>query len=181
MGRPKAFIPIDGVPLIRRILDTLAEVCPRLLIVASEAERFSEFDVPVAVDLFPRSGPLGGLHAALASAGGDSCLIVPCDQPFLSPALLERLGETLRAEAVDAVVPRIDGRLQPLTAAYASSALSPANSRLRLGQLRLVDFLGDLRLWELDEAACRESDPELRSFLNLNTPEDLLRAGILGC
>lgn len=179
MGRPKAFIEVDGVPILRRVLDAIGAVCPRLLVVAAEEAPFACLGVPVVLDAFPLSGPLAGIQAALSASGGDACLVVACDQPFLDPALLGlvvRAGERAFDGGADAVVPRIGGRLQCLTAAYASTALGEAEARLRRGELRLSDFLGGVRLAELGEAECRRVDPQLRSFVNLNTPEDLARA-----
>lgn len=178
MGRPKAFIEVDGVPLVRRALDALGAVCSRLILVAAGEAPFASLGVPVVPDAFPLSGPLAGIHAALSSSAGEPCLVVACDQPFLSPALLgliARKGEAAIREGADAAVPRIGGRLQGLTAAYAPAALPAAEARLRRGELRISDFLGGLRVAEIAEEACRRVDPRLDSFVNLNTPEDLAR------
>jgi len=179
MGRPKAFIEVDGVPLVRRALDALGAVCPRLLLVAAAEGPFASLGVPLVPDAFPSCGPLAGIHAALSASAGEPCLVVACDQPFLSTALLGLLaeaGEEAARGGADAASPRIGGRLQGLPAAYAPSALQAAEARLYRGELRLSDFLGGLRVAELAEVECRRVDPRLDSFVNLNTPEDLARA-----
>jgi molybdopterin-guanine dinucleotide biosynthesis protein A len=170
MGRPKAFIEIDGLCLMQRALNALSGAVDRLLIVAAERESFAGFGLPVALDDYPGLGPLAGIHAALKAASGDSCLIAACDQPFLAPALLAAL---VAKAGAGAVVPRVDGRLQPFPAVYPPSALPFAEASLSRGELRLASFLGALDPLVLEEPDCRGLDPGLLSFVNLNTPAEL--------
>lgn len=203
MGRQKAFLEIEGRTLVERALDALSQVCPRLLVVAARAGEFAGYGVEVAVDEYPGSGPLAGIHAALA-ASGDDCLVAACDQPFLEPALLRALLERALCDAVAqrddvaratqcaphygaavgrarAAAPFALGRLQPMPAVYPSWAIDLARARLEArrdglsaaGELRLGPFLDALDPSELSEAECRAIDPGLRSFVNLNRPADL--------
>jgi molybdopterin-guanine dinucleotide biosynthesis protein A len=40
----------------------------------------------------------------------------------------------------------------------------------------MTSYLGDVRVREVSETELRVHDPELRSFFNINTPEDLREA-----
>lgn len=185
MGRPKSFVEIGGRPLVERVLDSLARVCDRLLIVAAAEGPFAHLGLPVAIDEYPGSGPLAGIHAALKAVRCDSlggtCLVAACDQPFLSPALLaalaERAGEGAptppASRAAPAVACRIGGRFLPFPAVYPAWALPLAEDRLLRGELRLMPFLEALCPLALEEPTCRALDPELLSFANLNRPEEL--------
>jgi molybdopterin-guanine dinucleotide biosynthesis protein A len=48
--------------------------------------------------------------------------------------------------------------------------------RLDAGQLKITGFLGAVHVCYMREAECRSLDPDLRSFVNTNTEEDLVRA-----
>lgn len=170
MGRSKAWLPFDGVPLLVRIVERLRAAFDEVLVVGAERRELPETGVPVVRDRRADRGPLGGLEAALSSAAAERVLAVSCDAPFLQPALLRRLASL--ADGHPAAVPRRDGRLHPLLAVY-SRALLPRVSRLldeeRLRPLFLLEEAG-ARIVESGEL--RDCDPHGLSFVNLNTPED---------
>ena len=101
-------------------------------------------------------------------------MVAACDHPLLSPALVRHL--LAREGASDARVPLVAGWLAPLVAVYeAPRALAPLARRLSEGRLGVTRALNELRLDIVPEDVVREVDPDLLSFLNLNTEEDLLR------
>ncbi len=123
----------------------------------------------------PHAGVLPALLASLEAASHPRCLLVACDMPFLDSRLLAWLREQL-AE-FDVVIPEVGGQLQPMHAAYARDACRAAISRaLARGERRMISFLDDLRVRQVGEDELRAFDPELRSFFNINTPEDLAEA-----
>jgi molybdopterin-guanine dinucleotide biosynthesis protein A len=96
-------------------------------------------------------------------------VVVGCDMPFLSTRLLAQL--VAESGEVDAVVPRVGGRPEPLHAVYARACLAAIRPRVEAGQLRIVGFYEDVRVRYVEEPALRAVDPELRSFRNVNTAE----------
>jgi molybdenum cofactor guanylyltransferase len=76
-----------------------------------------------------------------------------------------------------AVVPVVDGRPEPLCAAYSKAAADPIASAVEAGTLRNAEVLASLtRVVWLDEAELRRfGDPEVM-FFNVNTPADLIKA-----
>jgi molybdopterin-guanine dinucleotide biosynthesis protein A len=76
-----------------------------------------------------------------------------------------------------AVVPVVQGHTQPLAAFYASSGLGTIRAHLAAGgknSLRAV--LEQLEVRYVDEAELLEADPTLRSFFDLDTPQDVASA-----
>jgi molybdopterin-guanine dinucleotide biosynthesis protein A len=95
--------------------------------------------------------------------------------PFLNRELLEWLIGL--SSDVDVVMPTIDGQMDPMHAVYRREPCLEAIDRaLRNGQKRMIAYLGDVRVREVTESELRTHDPELRSFFNINTPEDLAEA-----
>jgi molybdopterin-guanine dinucleotide biosynthesis protein A len=94
--------------------------------------------------------------------------------PFVTPAIVNRLAE-LR-NGFQAVVPVVDGYQQPLAAFYAVSALETMRASLAAGDRSLRGTLEKLEVRYVNEAELRECDPQLRSFFDLDTPQDFQAA-----
>ncbi|MDP2694979.1 MAG: molybdenum cofactor guanylyltransferase [Gallionella sp.] len=80
-----------------------------------------------------------------------------------------RLGGVL----YQAVVPVVHGHPQPLAAFYAASCLAPLRTSLAAQQKGLCGVLKQLDVCYVDEAEMLKADPQLRSFFDLDTPQDV--------
>jgi molybdopterin-guanine dinucleotide biosynthesis protein A len=126
-------------------------------------------------DRFAGAGPLAGVHAALvATAAHAGVVCVAGDMPFVEPALLALLRD--HAPDAAAVVPRVAGRAEPLLARWGRAALPVVEARLAAAERAVHSVFDALATSWLDEPALRAVDPALRSFANVNTPEELRRA-----
>jgi len=171
MGQDKAFIEVDGVPIILRIFAVFDRLFRETLIIANEKEPYAELNIPVYSDLVPGQGALGGLYTGLVYSTFPYSFCVACDMPFLDRALIEYL--LTRIEQYDALVPRTSDGLQPLHAVYSKQCLEPIRHLLNLERAKIMDFYPLIRLGIVDEKEFLPLDPEKRSFTNVNTPEDL--------
>jgi molybdenum cofactor guanylyltransferase len=172
MGRDKATLPVDGVPLAGRVRAAAARVADPVVLVAPDGHPAHRLGGPAVAD--PGQGPLAALAAALAALATEQVLVLAGDHPDLEFALLAHLVG-LRAEG-EAVVCRRAGRLEPLVAVYQRApALAAAGPRLagRAGDRSLAGLLGALRLRVVEEAEWRPFDPAGRSFADLDEPGDL--------
>lgn len=177
LGRDKASEPLLGRPMLQHVIDRVSPLVGEVVIVAAPGQTLPPVRTPArlrtAVDVYPGTGPLGGIYTGLLAARADRCLVVACDMPLLTPALLRALLE--RSAACDVVMPVLEYP-EPLHAVYARSCVEPIRERLAAGQLKITNFLGAVRVCYLREGEVRALDPELRSFINTNTEEDLARA-----
>jgi molybdopterin-guanine dinucleotide biosynthesis protein A len=179
-GVDKASLPIGRARIIDRQLAALSAVADDIRIVANDRERYAGLGLRVIADVIPDAGPLGGLYTALLDGTHERVLILACDLPFVTPALLHRLvAESGSAEqvdrAIDAVVPRSRRGLEPLCAVYMKDCAGGARARIDRGELKVAAFLADLRVRELGpEALAPYDDGSL--FENVNTPHDHARA-----
>lgn len=173
-GAPKADVRVDGERLADRGARVLATVAAPVLEVGP---RWSALDAVREPD--PGSGPLAAVAAGAAAlaardAGGHDVLVVAVDLPFLDPALLRLLVESGPAEAV---VPRVDGRAQPLCARYSPGALARATSLVATGARSMRELLAAVDVRWLDEAAWG-SVTSARCFVDVDTPDDARRVGL---
>ena len=104
MGRDKATLTVDGVPLWRRQLAILREVSPAALYVAArQAPAWLPRDARFIADPVPQRGPLGGLAATLAAMDATHLLALAVDMPAMSGAHLGAAARH-RAARCDAVI-----------------------------------------------------------------------------
>jgi len=181
-GRDKASMEFLGVPLIERVLAAVEPLAERVIVVGGRGYLVHR-GIPTVPDRFPGASALGGIVTALAWAGekvGPAAWVacLACDMPFLRRELLEHLW-AVRGDA-QAVVPRVSAGYEPLCALYRTDALEAFEEQLAAGDLRIIPALSRLRLVEVGEETLRRVDPDLRSFLNLNSPEDVERAKAAG-
>jgi molybdopterin-guanine dinucleotide biosynthesis protein A len=182
MGLDKAALRLGAETLLARAVRRLATVCRPVIVVAAGAGSYPGCPVRIVPDRWPGAGPLAGLATGLRAvaagrgAQGVRAALVAVDLPFLVPALLQDL--VARARHCDAVVPVVRGQAQPLCAVYAARVAAVAEELLRRDRRAMHDLLAvpGLRVTYVDEPALRACDPDLRSFFNVNTPEDLARA-----
>ena len=181
LGRDKAVEPIEGQPLVGRVMDALSGIADELVVVVNTPQRGRELPLRdsavVAVDIYPNAGSLGGIFTGLSSASNQWGIVVACDMPFLNLDLLSYLLSF--RESHDAVVPVLDGRPEPTHAAYSKVCLSAIEARLEADDLKIARFFDDVRVKYVSQRRVEEIDPSRRSFFNVNTEEDLARARLL--
>ena len=175
MGTDKAFVPLLGKPMIEHVLDSLDGMGDERIIITNSAERYRYLEVPMFSDIYEDSGPLGGLHTALVHANRPHLLVVACDMPWLNRDLLEYMV-SLRTTA-DVIVPRWTKFPEPLHTVYSKACLKPVTACLESRTLKLIAFYGRVSVRFLDRDVLASYDPSGRSFANINTLEDLRRAG----
>lgn len=173
MGAEKSLAELEGKPLIQHVLACVQQLNMPVLLVTDKPEQYSQFQVEMVSDILPGKGSLGGIYSALVTSTTPFSLCVACDMPFLNVELLTYLL-SLRI-GFDAVVPMINNQPQGLHAIYHKRAAAPIRDLMNRNELRIRGVFDHLRVRLVGESAIRAIDPELRSFTNLNTPEELAR------
>lgn len=188
MGQDKALLRLrpEDPPLLQLVIDRVRPLTTDLFLVGPNRPGYARFGVPIVPDQFPGVGPLGGIATALAHARHDACLVIACDMPFLNTGLLAYMAGLPRA-SYDALVPLISDnpkgpdevpKYQTLHAIYQTSCLAPILRHLAAGSLRVTDMYRDIRLRAITADDASRHDPDLRSFVGVNTPEAVAQARI---
>jgi molybdopterin-guanine dinucleotide biosynthesis protein A len=168
-GVDKAFLHLNGQPLIAHLLNRLKAQAPQIAISANgDPARFADFNLPVLPDgVLHGKGPLAGVAAGLAWAGGigaEALLTLPVDTPFIPENLLEQLTPAPAVAVWQGrqhhlvSLWRVDFR--PLLLAFLD----------RPGAYKVRDAL------TLCHARQVAFDAPADPFLNINTPADLAAA-----
>lgn len=175
MGQDKSLLSIHGEPMIQRILNRLAPITDELMIVTDEPEKyeFLPYRVRFAGDIGGMGqGPLAGIAGALIKARYPRVAVVATDMPFVNPELIRFLAEV--DPAADVVVPVIseEGFPETLHAIYSKSTLFAIQAQLIEGNRKITQFFDQVRVVTVPKEQILPYDPDLRSFMNTNTPED---------
>ena len=174
-GAAKAQLPFAGRRLLDQILDRFApQVGPLALSANGDPARFGGWHLPVLGDAEPSCGPLSGVLAGLLwaeSLGATYLITVPVDAPFLPQDLVPRLLWASEARPAAPVLARTALGLHPTFALW-PTALAPALSAFLASGAspRLRDFAAT-------QGAGYADFPSEAEFANLNTPDDVVRAG----
>ena len=123
------------------------------------------------------SGPLVAILTGLKFSNADHCLTIPTDMPMISRKVVDYLFNEIKDSYV-AVPMWPDGSLETLLMILErSETLKIASLLSKLGRSRpdgiIRGALNVLFVSPLGEI--KVLDPELKSFVNINSPEDLTR------
>jgi molybdopterin-guanine dinucleotide biosynthesis protein A len=171
-GVAKHELVVDGAPIFTRQVTVLA---PRVAEILVSSPR----DVPgyrTIRDSIEGAGPLAGIAAGLVAARTPWLLVVAGDMPYLSGPLVD-LMLAARRDDIDAVGVRVGPLPEPLLCVLHTRLSATVEQTVAAGRFKASGVLTDgaVRVGWIDEPALRAIDPDLRSLVNINEPEDLRR------
>lgn len=170
MKKNKAFLEIDGKPLVERSLAVLQAVFTEVLISSNQPELYAGYELPIIQDEIHDRGPLEGLYQGLKAAAYDNVFFVACDMPFLSVELIRFLSAWI--PAYDVVVPQLQSGLHPLHAFYHRRCLPTIQNNLEAGRLKIIDFYPSCSVRYVAETELNNFQNLSQVLCNVNTPED---------
>ena len=173
MGKDKAFIKVEGIPIIERITALFHKLFKETMIVTNHREAYLYLKVTLHEDLIPNAGALGGLYTGLFYSTFPYSFVVACDMPYLRSEVIHHLIEKIKG--YDVVVPRTEDGLEPLHALYSKKCVEPIRSVLAEKKTRIIDLYPLVRVRVIEAKEILPVDPGMESFININTPEELIR------
>lgn len=175
----KALVPIDGEPMLRRVVDRIEPVTDAVIVTCRSEQRASftralsdsDADIVFAIDPVDDLGPLAGTYTGLSIHDASETALLACDQPFVRDCVLQVLRENLGSSG--AVVIRSDDQLQPTPAMVSTPvARRAAAEALADGQRHLLALFDRLDVREVD-AGCFEGLVDEDPFKDVDRPTDL--------
>ena len=171
MGADKAFVHWRGRPIIQHVIDAASRVFSNVVLSIRDGNRLGELGLPIVRDILDLPSPLAGIHAVLKTIEQDRAVIIAVDMPLIDPRLLRFLA-TVAPEA-DVAVPRIRGFFEPLLAVYSTRCAPFIEKGLKSGSRKVIGFFEDVNVHVVEQAEIEAIDPQLRSFVNVNSQADL--------
>lgn len=182
MGEDKAWLDVNGQPMIERVLVAAQPVAQRLALVISQTTREPErytalaerWQAALLIDPHALRGPIGGIETALrACTMEESALILACDMPYLTTDFLRLLiahhtsGITVATDQAE--------RQQMLCGIYDRTCLPLITQMLADDVLRVDRLCAQVSTRHLAWADYAHLPEAERLLLNCNTKEDLPR------
>jgi molybdenum cofactor guanylyltransferase len=185
----KALAELDGKPLLIRSIENVQGVVDEVVVCVNDEEREAKYakilkqhaltEVKIAVDekITHISGPNVAVMSGLQATQADYCLTLPCDMPFLQPKVADYLFR--QTEGFEVAVPMWpNGRLETLLMVLQrQTSLEITQTLCWLKRPRSDDIPRGASKILLASPVneIKTLDPELKSFININSKEDLTR------
>lgn len=185
----KALAELSGKPLVVHAVENLRKAVEEVVICVNDEARKAQYtrvlakngveNVRLLVDekIGHLGGPLVAIYTGLKAVEAEFCITLPGDMPLVQPAVMEYMFRELKNSRV--VVPMCpNGRLETLVMVLErESALEIASTLCQLKRPRSDDIIrGALKvLFVSTVGEIKALDPELKSFVNINSREDLAR------
>lgn len=171
MGVPKAALPYGGTTLLAHQTGRLSAIFSEVFVVAKEAPGFDVGPARVVLDRTADRAPIHGLIRALEESA-DRLFVLAVDLPVVAGDVIRAVARLSLACDAAAVLPRAEGRLQPLAAVWRRSVLPAALARIARGELSLHGLAQEVGAEIVPEEVWRALDPSGNSFANINTIEE---------
>ncbi len=175
LGKEKAFLKVGKSRIMDRIFIVFKALFEEIVLVTNNPAAFLEWDVTIVTDVFNVRSALTGIHTGLFYSAYSHAFISACDTPFLNKEIVKYLLSCIDS-TTDVILPLTSAGLEPLCAVYSKTILSNIEKQLRHGNLKIQNAFGKYHVQKISEPQLRDKDPELLSFFNINTPEDLATA-----
>ncbi|WP_025323194.1 molybdopterin-guanine dinucleotide biosynthesis protein B [Deferrisoma camini] len=162
---------LQGEPLVHRVHRILEAFFDEVLLVTPEPGPFQAMGYKTLADERPDAGLLGAIATGLKHIPSHYAAVVGADMPFLHPRVLRHLY-TLRS-GWDVVVPRGPRGFEPLCAVYSKACVAPMEERIARGNLKVLDFISDVRTRIVNGEDLLALDPQGLTFRNVSSRTDL--------
>ena len=174
-GEVKALLPVGGKRNLDRIYNVFSQLFDEIILVTNDPLTYLDWDLMIGTDLFPVRSSLTGLHAGLFYASSPYVFFSASDTPFLSGILIRALMDKIDNHS-DVIIPETSKGLEPLCAIYSKRCFQVIEHHLLNRNFKIRNFFKKIRMKTVPETRLRQYDPDLMSFFNINTEEDLIRA-----
>lgn len=170
-GSNKAMAQFKGVRLIERVTGLLGSIFRRLIIITNTPLEYSYLKIPLFQDLVKGLGPVGGIYTGLDAIETDWAFFCACDMPFLNKGLVRYISGI--KNGYDAVVPKVDWKIEPLHALYSKRCLPALKKLIHDKEYQTIKSFNDINVKFVEEDEIINFDPLLKTFLNVNRQDEL--------
>lgn len=180
-GVDKPLLPINGRPMLSRVIDRLAPQVEGLVLSANgDPARFQSFGLPVVADTIEGfAGPLAGILAGMRWARANmpqAAFVVSAaaDTPFFPPDLVARLSEGCGRDERTIALAASPAGTHPVFGLWPVALADEMETFLKSGQNGKVLAFADryLRLNVPFDDLVLANGETVDPFFNVNTPED---------
>jgi|TARA_B100000959_G_C14911911_1_gene595534 molybdopterin-guanine dinucleotide biosynthesis protein A len=169
-GADKGLVQFRGKPLIEHVIQAFEPQVGNLLINANRNHEIYKnygFDI-VSDESEDYCGPLAGILSALNKIDTPYLATAPCDTPFISRNIVEKLSLSILSEKTEISVAHNGDRLQPVFCVMKKDLITSINNYLRKGGRKIDQWFKQHSVTIVDLSN------EIKCFENFNSKEEIL-------
>jgi molybdopterin molybdotransferase len=170
-GEKKLFLEYEGKHFYEWIAEAFSGFS-KIYLSVDRADAFETLGMPMVVDRYPKTGPIGGICSGLEQCAEDALFVTACDTPLIDRESVKKIFAAYLACPGRVTVAGCGERIHPLFGIYPKAALPVLQQMIAEGNYRMHEVL------ERTDAAIVDLGPDGRVLKNVNTPEDY--AGLPG-
>ncbi len=166
MKSEKGLVLFQNKPFISHVIDAVLPITKNIVLVTNSNE-YDYLPYLKINDIAIDKGPLGGIYTALHYSKTEQNLILSCDIPLITTALLEDFIAKYD-ENVLVTVLASESKMHPLIGIYSKRMEDLIKNSIEKNELKLRDFIVGL-----PHQIIRYDENESYQLLNINTPDEL--------
>lgn len=167
MGTEKGFVNYNNKPFIQLVIEAIEPITTNILLVTDNQE-YADFNYPLVADIYKNKGPVGGIFSALDRSETENNLILSCDIPKISTAVIKNYLINNISDQKDVIFLSDDKNIYPLIGIYSKRVKPKFSEAISSNRIKLLSLLNELN--------CKiiEVDPrDFESLKNINTQNEL--------
>lgn len=173
MGEEKGLLHLGGKYMIEYAINVLREVCDEIII-SENSNAYDFLGYPVVADIFPNSGPMGGIYSAMKHSDTELNLVISCDMPFITKEILCFLIDNISNHEV-AVPWYGDQKFEPMCAVYHQNVIPVFEKFIQDNNFKIPDAYKQVKTNKIQMSSDLEVyNPQL--FENINSKKELQKA-----
>ncbi len=138
MGQDKGLLLLAGKPMIQHVIDVVSPYVTTILISTANPV-YKQFGHPCYPDIYPNSGPLGGIYTGLQHSNTTINFVLSCDTPLIPSELIEQLVDGYSNTPHTITTIKSKGKCMPTIGIYERQCRFSFKKRLENQQLRLME------------------------------------------
>jgi len=176
MGKDKGLLLLNDQPLINYPLKVMKLLCTEILI-SSNSSSYDFLGYKVIPDLYPGTGPMGGILSCLVQSDNEINFVIGCDMPFITADIFRQLI-LFMGDARLSVPWHGDDHYEPISGVYRKSLANEMQSYMDKVNFKLPDFF---KTTSFKALPVKEIHPALEEnyFFNINNETDLAKAELM--
>lgn len=150
-GSPKAFATKDQIPFYQYSLKAIEPFVTSTVIITNPKLQslFAREDISLKIlndhEQYQGQGPLAGIYTAMDFITADWYMVIPIDVPFIQQWVFELLTKHID-EDIDAIVPVVNKRIQPLLSMFNHTMKKKMKEQLDMDERSMHQLLKDKKV-----------------------------------
>lgn len=171
MGTDKGLLMLKDKKIVEYVIQNL-KPCVDQIFIVSNNDLYEQFELPLVPDLMMGKGPAVGIFSALEHSTVNQNFVISCDTPFIESDHIFRILKLAKDHEI--CIPELNGFWEPMMGVYAKSICEKWKQLMLNGEFKLQRLIEQFDYSLIDAKLDLEANENI--FLNINSPDDLLKA-----